>query len=181
VRVLDSSGSGSTSAVIAGIDWVRAHHVAKSVANLSLGGGFSSTLNTAVTNLVNSGVFVAVAAGGSNSDACGYSPASAAGVATVAASDRTDTRASFSNYGSCVELYAPGVSITSDWLGGGTNTLSGASMSTAFVTGGGALYKGAYGEASSSTVLSWIVNRATAGVVKSNPSGTPNKLLYVGR
>jgi subtilisin family serine protease len=180
VRVLDCAGSGSTSGVIAGVDWVAAHHLAKSVANLSLGGGFSSALNTAVTNLANSGVFVAVAAGGSNSDACNVSPASAAGVAAAAASDSTDTKASSSNYGSCVDLYAPGVAITSDWPGGGTNTLSGTSMSSGFVTGAGALYKSVYGDAASSTVLSWIVNRATAGVVKGNPSGTPNRLLYVG-
>jgi subtilisin family serine protease len=177
VRVLDCNGSGSTSGIIAGIDWVRGNVIKPAVANLSLGGGYSSTLNSATTNLASSGVFVAVAAGNENQDACNVSPASASGVLTVAASDKTDTRASFSNYGSCVDLYAPGVAITSTWLSDGTNTISGTSMASPHVAGVGVLYK-AYGDASSSTVNSWILNNSTTNVIKSNVSGTPNRLLF---
>jgi subtilisin family serine protease len=178
VRVLDCSGSGSNSGVIAGMNWVASHHVTKSVANMSLGGGYSSTVNSAATNLVNSGVFLAVASGNSSADACNYSPASASGTVTVNASDSGDNRASFSNYGACTDIYAPGVNITSDWLNGGTNTISGTSMATPHVTGVGALYKATFGDAASSTVASWIINNATTGVIKGNPSGTPNRLLY---
>jgi subtilisin family serine protease len=109
VQVLGCDGSGTTSDVIAGINWVRTHHAAKSVANLSLGGSKSTALNDAVTALSKSGVFVAVAAGNDNADACLSSPASAASVEAAAASSSTDTRASFSDYGSCVDIYAPGI------------------------------------------------------------------------
>ena len=96
----------------------------------------------------------------------------------VTASDRTDTRASFSNFGSCVDLYAPGVAIASTWLNGGTNTISGTSMASPHVAGVGAVYKATYGEASSATINSWLINNATANVVRSNPTGTPNRLLF---
>ncbi len=177
LRVLNCDGSGSMSGIIAAVDWLRANAVKPAVANLSLGGGYSSTLNNAVTNLVNSGVSTAVAAGNSNTNACNVSPASASGVITVAASDKTDTRASFSNYGSCVETYAPGVSVTSAWPDGGTRTVSGTSMASPHVAGVMALYKSS-GDASSSTVNGWIVNNATTNVIKSNPSKTPNRLLF---
>ena len=180
VRVLDCNGSGSVSGILAGIDWVRANHVKPAVANMSLGGGYSSSLNKATTSLVNAGVAVAVAAGNSSADACNASPASASGVLTVAASGATDTRASFSNYGSCVEVYAPGVSIRSTWLNGTLNTISGTSMASPHVAGAAVLYKSSRGDAASSTVNSWIINNATTGVVKSNVSGTPNRLLYKG-
>ena len=180
VRVLDCAGSGSYSGIIAGVDWVRKNRVNPAVANMSLGGGYSSSVNTAVANLANSGVFVAVAAGNSNANACNYSPASAGAAYTVAASDRTDTKASFSNYGSCVDGYAPGAGIKSAWLSGGTNTISGTSMASPHVAGVAALYKAAYGNASSSTIASWLSNNATPGVIKSNPTGTPNRLLYKG-
>ncbi|HEX8694259.1 MAG TPA: S8 family serine peptidase [Longimicrobium sp.] len=178
VRVLNCSGSGSTSAIAAGIDWVRANHIKPAVANLSIGGGFSSTLNTAVTNLANAGVFVAVAAGNENQSACNVSPASASAVTTVAASTRSDAKASYSNYGSCVDLYAPGSSITSLWLNGGTNTISGTSMASPHVAGVGALYKSAFGDASQGTIDSWIKTNATANVITGNVTGTPNRLLY---
>ncbi|HEX8831459.1 MAG TPA: S8 family peptidase [Longimicrobium sp.] len=178
VRVLNCQGSGTASGVIAGIDWVRLNRTNPAVANMSLGGGYSSAQNTAVTNLVNSGVFLAVAAGNENQNACNVSPASAPAVTTVAASDRTDLRASFSNYGSCVDIYAPGVSITSTWLSGGTNTISGTSMASPHVAGVAVLYKATYGDASQSTINSWLVNNSTASVIRSNPTGTPNRLLY---
>jgi subtilisin family serine protease len=180
VRVLDCQGSGTNSGVIAGIDWVRANHVKPAVANMSLGGGYSSATNTAVNNLAAAGVFVAVAAGNSNANACNYSPASAANVTSVAASTSTDAKASYSNYGSCVHLYAPGSSITSAWYTSttATNTISGTSMASPHVAGVAALYKATYGDASYSTIRSWLVNNATASVISGNVSGTPNRLLY---
>ncbi len=178
LRTLNCSGSGATSGIIAAIDWVRVNRTNPAVANLSLGGGYSSTLNTAINNLANSGVFVAVAAGNENQNACNVSPASAASATTVAASTSSDAKASYSNYGSCVDLYAPGSSITSTWLNGGTSSISGTSMASPHVAGVGALYKGNYGDASSSTIDSWIKNNSTASVITGNPSGTPNRLLY---
>ncbi|HEX8392310.1 MAG TPA: S8 family peptidase [Longimicrobium sp.] len=178
VRVLDCQGSGSFSGIIAGIDWVRVNRTNPAVANLSLGGGYSSSLNTAITNLANSGVFVAVAAGNENQNACNVSPASASAVTTVASSTSGDAKSSFSNYGSCVDVYAPGSSITSTWNNGGTNTISGTSMASPHVAGVAALYKGTYGNASQSTIDSWIKSNATANVITGNVSGTPNLLLY---
>ncbi|HEX9935848.1 MAG TPA: S8 family serine peptidase [Longimicrobium sp.] len=178
VRVLGCSGSGTISGIIAGVDWVRANAVKPAVANMSLGGGASSSLNTAVTNLANSGVFVAVAAGNENQNACNVSPASASAALTVAASTSTDARATYSNYGSCVDIYAPGSSVTSTWINSGTRTIDGTSMASPHAAGVAALYKGTYGEASSSTIHSWIVNNSTAGVITGNPTGTPNRLLF---
>lgn len=180
VRVLGCNGSGSTSGIIAAVDWVRRNAQKPAVANMSLGGGYSSSLNTAVTNLANSGVFVAVAAGNENQNACNVSPASASGTLTVAASDKTDTRASFSNYGGCVDVYAPGVAIKSAWINSGTSTISGTSMASPHAAGVAALYKSANGDAASSTIVSWIINNSTTNVIKSNVSGTPNRLLYKG-
>ncbi|MDQ3451767.1 MAG: S8 family peptidase [Actinomycetota bacterium] len=178
VRVLNCSGSGSTSGIVAAVDWVRGNAIRPAVANLSLGGGYSSALNTAVSNLHNSGVFTAVAAGNESQNACNVSPAGAATVYTTAASDRNDYRASFSNYGSCVDGYAPGVAIKSAWSNGGTNTISGTSMASPHVAGVGALHKSTYGDSSSSSIVSWINSNATTSVIRSNVSGTPNRLLY---
>jgi subtilisin family serine protease len=180
VRVLDCSGSGSYSGVIAGLDWIAANSPGPAVANLSLGGGYSSAMNSAVQRLSDSGVTVVVAAGNSNVDAGGTSPASTPAAITVAASDRADQKASFSNYGSVVDTYAPGVAIASTAMQGGTTTMSGTSMAAPHVAGVAALYKAAHGEAASSVVHAWVVQQATAGVVGGNPAGTPNLLLFKG-
>ncbi|HEY0015975.1 MAG TPA: S8 family peptidase [Longimicrobium sp.] len=178
VRVMDCNGSGSIAQIVAGVDWVRLNRTNPAVANISLGGGFSATLNTAVTNLSSSGVFVAVAAGNSNSDACNYSPASAAAAFTTASSESNDAKRTSSNWGSCVDGYAPGGSITSTWIGSATNTISGSSMASPHVAGVAALYKAVNGNVSSATIDTWIKNNATAGVITGNPAGTPNRLLY---
>ena len=178
VRVLSCAGIGLNSDVIAGVDWVTANHASPAVANMSLGGSKSSALDQAVTNLWNSGVFLAVAAGNDNADACGSSPAGATGVFTVAASEKTDAKASYSNWGTCVEAYGPGSSIKSTYLLGTTMTLSGTSMATPHVTGVAALYKATFGDAASATVSNWIINNATTSVITGNPSGTPNRLLF---
>jgi subtilisin family serine protease len=178
VRVLNCSGSGSTSGIIRALDWVRVNAVRPAVANMSLGGGRSTSLNNATASLANSGVFIAVAAGNESQNACNVSPASTPAAYTTAASDKTDLRASFSNYGACVDGYAPGVGIKSAWLGTGTNTISGTSMATPHVAGVAAVYKSSVGDVSSAAVANWINTNATAGVIRSNPSGTPNRLLY---
>lgn len=178
VRVLSCGGLGLTSQIIAGIDWVRQNAVKPAVANMSLGGGLSTALNDATTNLWNSGVFVAVAAGNDNVDACTASPASATGAFTAAASEKTDAKASYSNWGTCVEAYAPGSAIVSDFLGGTTMSLSGTSMASPHFAGVAVLYKATFGDQPSTTVSSWIVSNSTSGVITGNPAGTPNKLLY---
>ncbi|MEU1279653.1 S8 family peptidase [Streptomyces sp. NPDC005805] len=178
VRVLNCQGSGSFSGIIAGFDWVRQNAVKPAVANASLGGGYSQALNNAATNLANSGVHLAVAAGNDNRNACNYSPASAAGTITVAASDSSDRKASFSNWGNCADIYAPGVSITSARAGGGSTSMSGTSMASPHVSGVAALYKSANGDASSATVNNWLISHATTNVIGGNVSGTPNRLLF---
>jgi subtilisin family serine protease len=180
VKVLACSGSGTWSGVIAGMDWVAANHVKPAVANLSLGGGLNASVNQAAVNLSNAGVFVAVAAGNDNRNACNYSPASATGVMTVAASTSTDAKAGYSNFGSCVNLYAPGSSITSAWHNndGATKTISGTSMASPHVAGVAALYKATFGDATQSTINSWLANNATGNTISGNVSGTPNLLLF---
>ena len=178
VRVLSCAGIGLTSDVIAGVDWVTANHVNPAVANMSLGGGKSSALDQAVTSLWNSGVFLAVAAGNDNVDACTESPAGAPSVFTVAASEKTDAKASYSNWGGCVEAYAPGSAIKSTFLAGTTMTLSGTSMATPHVVGVAALYKATFGDAASATVSNWIITNSTTGVITGNGNGTPNRLLF---
>jgi len=180
VKVFTCSGGSANSTIIAGIDWVTANHIKPAVANLSLGGGASQATDDAVNRLSNAGVFVAVAAGNSNVDACNTSPARASTVTTVASSTSGDAKSSFSNWGSCVELYAPGSSITSAWYQSDTqtNTISGTSMASPHVAGVGALYKATYGDAGYSTIRTWLINNATTNVITGNVTGTPNRLLF---
>ena len=182
VRVLDCSGSGSTSGVIAGVDWVTSNHAAgtPAVANMSLGGGVSSALDSAVTNSINDGVTYAVAAGNESTNACNGSPSRVGAALTVGSTTSSDARSSFSNYGSCLDLFAPGSSITSAWYTSNTatNTISGTSMATPHVAGVAALYLQGNPTASAATVSSAIVNSATTGVVTSPGTGSPNRLLY---
>jgi aqualysin 1 len=181
VRVLNCQGSGTNSGVIAGVDWVRQNRVLPAVANMSLGGGASSSLDTAVNNLINSGVTVAVAAGNdSGQDACNYSPARVANALTVGSTTSSDARSSFSNIGTCLDIFAPGSSIPSAWHTSdtATNTISGTSMATPHVAGVAALYLQNNTGASPSTVASQIINTATTGKVTSAGTGSPNRLLY---
>ena len=180
VRVLDCNGSGSNSGVIAGVDWVRLNHIAPAVANMSLGGGISSALDTAVNNLHNANVTIAVAAGNSNTNACNSSPARAANAITVGSTTTTDARSSFSNFGTCVDIFAPGSGILSSWFSSNTATatLSGTSMASPHVAGAAALYKQANPSASSTTIRNALVNNATTNVITNVGTGSPNRLLY---
>ena len=179
VRVLDCNGSGSYSGVIAGIDWVVANASGPSVANMSLGGGASSSVDAAVNNAVASGVVMAVAAGNDNRNACNYSPARAADALTVGSTTSSDARSSFSNYGSCVDLFAPGSSITSAWYTSNTATvtISGTSMASPHVAGAAALYLDLNPGASSTEVSDAVNAAATPGVV-TNASSANDRLLY---
>ncbi|MEU0488075.1 S8 family peptidase [Nocardiopsis changdeensis] len=179
VKVLSDSGSGSYDDVIAGIDWVAANAPDNSVANLSLGGPASQAVDDAVNALADSGVFVAVAAGNEGQDANNVSPARAEGVTTVGASDRNDAAAYFSNHGSPVDLYAPGVAIESTVPGGGVEALSGTSMASPHVAGAAALYKSANGDADQATIQDWLVANGGQDKLSGVPSGTVNILLNV--
>ena len=181
VRVLNCSGSGTNSGVIAGVDFVRNNHAASAVANMSWGGGASSALDTAVNNLHNSNVSISVAAGNNNgANACNVSPARAANAITVGSTTSTDSRSSFSNIGSCVDIFAPGSGILSAWATSNTATatISGTSMASPHVAGVAALYKQANPGASSTTIRNAIVSNATTNVITNVGTGSPNRLLY---
>jgi hypothetical protein len=182
VRVLGCNGSGTNAGVIGGVDWVRANHIKPAVANMSLGGGASQALDDAVNNAVAAGVVFAVAAGNDNSNACNYSPARAANAITVGSTTNTDARSSFSNYGTCLDIFAPGSSITSAWhtSSTATNTISGTSMASPHVAGGAALYLSANPSATPQQVRDALVNNGSAGKVTSPGTGSPNVLLYTG-
>jgi aqualysin 1 len=182
VKVLSCSGSGTTSGVIKGVDWVKANAVKPAVANMSLGGGVSTALDNAVKNAATSGVFFAVAAGNSGADACNSSPARAGthdGVMTVAATDSAEMEASWSNFGSCVDLHAPGVNILSTRKGGGTTTMSGTSMASPHGAGAGALYLSTHTGATAAAVEAAIKADAVATGTYSK-STTEIRRLYVG-
>jgi subtilisin family serine protease len=185
VRVLDCAGSGTTAGVIAGVDWVANNHVKPAVANMSLGGGASTTLDNAVKNAIAKGVTFAVAAGNGNifgfaANACNYSPARVPEAITVGATDKTDKKASFSNYGTCVDIFAPGVGITSAWYTNATatNTISGTSMASPHVAGVAALYLQSNPGATPAGVASALIANATLGKVTSPGTGSPNRLLF---
>ncbi|ELS52138.1 S8 family peptidase [Streptomyces viridochromogenes] len=179
VRVLNNSGSGTTAGVVAGIDWVTANHSGPSVANMSLGGGASTALDTAVRNSIASGVTYAVAAGNSSANASSYSPARVAEAITVGATTSSDARASYSNYGSALDIFAPGSSITAGWYTSdtATNTISGTSMATPHVAGAAAVYLAGHTSATPAQVASALTAGATTNVVTSPGSGSPNRLL----
>ncbi|WP_406065626.1 S8 family peptidase [Streptomyces sp. NBC_01077] len=183
VRVLDNNGSGTTAGVIAGIDWVTAHHTAgaPAVANLSLGGGASTALDNAVKNSIADGVTYTVAAGNSGVNASSSSPARVAEAITVGATSNTDAKASWSNYGSVLDLFAPGVSITAGWNTSdtATSTISGTSMATPHVAGAAAIYLAGHTSATPAQVASALVNGATTGKVTTPGSGSPNRLLKI--
>jgi cerevisin/serine protease len=180
VKVLSAEGSGSTAGVIAGIQWVADKAKKPATANLSLGGGFSTALNSAVTATTQEGIVMVVAAGNENANACFGSPSSSGDAITVVASDNTDTRAYFSNYGACTNIIAPGVGITSAWINGrnSINTISGTSMASPHVCGVVAKYMSANKGASVNDIQKWLDMTATDGAVQDPKSGTPNKLLY---
>ncbi|WP_101605797.1 S8 family peptidase [Amycolatopsis sp. BJA-103] len=181
VRVLDANGSGTTEGVVAGVDWVAANAKGPSVANMSLGGGADDALDEAVKGAIGKGVTFALAAGNESSDAGTTSPARVKEAITVAASDKTDKQASFSNYGSVVDLYAPGVDITSSWGTGddATNTISGTSMAAPHVAGAAALYLSAHPDATPAQVAEGLVAAAADGKISNPTGGTANKLLQV--
>lgn len=178
VRVLNCSGSGTYSGVIAGIDWVTRNHVKPATAILALGGSPSTSLDDAVKRSLAAGVSYSVPAGASASSACNYSPSRVPGALTVGASDRNDYVASFTNTGPCLDLFAPGVSITTIWYTGGTRTISGTSFATAHVAGAAALYLEFHPTATAQQVHDGVKYQATVGVLRNVPIGTPNRLLY---
>ena len=182
VRVLNCSGNGSTAQVLAGINWVTTHHAGTpAVANMSLGAGFSNSINSAIESSIASGITYVLAAGNSNKDACTTSPASAPHAITVGATNDTDARASFSNFGPCVDVFAPGVNITSDWITSPTSTraLQGTSMASPHVAGVVARYLSAHPSATPATVAA-AVTSAACHVVTNAGTGSPDLLLFAG-
>ena len=180
VRVLGCNGSGTNSGVIAGMDWVAANHIKPAVANMSLGGGASTATDDAVTRMHNAGVTVVVAAGNDNSNACNYSPARAPVAITVGSTTNTDARSSFSNFGTCLDIFAPGSNILSAWYTGtsATNTISGTSMASPHVAGAAALYLANNPTATPAQVATALINNSTPNKVTSAGTGSPNRLLY---
>jgi len=182
VKVLSDSGSGSTNSVISGIQWSVRNKAGPSIGSMSLGGGKSATLNSAVSDATSQGVIMVVAAGNDNRDACNYSPASTPQAITVAASDNRDNKATFSNFGNCVHVFGPGVGITSAWIGStsAVNTISGTSMACPHVAGQVAKFLETDPTATAPVAKAWVTSAALQGVVKGIPANppTPNRLLF---
>jgi subtilisin family serine protease len=179
VRVLDCNGTGTWAGVIAGFDWVARNAQQPAVLNASLGGDYSPAVNDAAAAVADAGVLPVVAAGNSASDACDVSPAGADGAFTVGATDPADEQTSYSNYGACLALFAPGDDIVSARLGGGSVSESGTSMASPHVAGVALLYKAAHPGAGTQEVGDWLVANSTAGVLTVD-RGSPNQLLYTG-
>lgn len=181
VRVLDDNGSGTTEQVIAGIDWVTENHEGPSVANMSLGGAADPALDAAVQKAIASGVTFAVAAGNESADAGQGSPARVPEALTVASSTKDDAQSDFSNFGTAVDLYAPGSEITSAWNDSdeGTRTISGTSMASPHVAGAAAVYLAGHPDADPAAVASALTDGATADTITDPGTGTPNKLLKI--
>jgi hypothetical protein len=183
IRVLSCAGSGTTSGVISGVDWVTANHIKPAVANMSLGGSGNQALDDAVEASIAAGVVYAVAAGNNNASACNYSPARTSNALTVGATDSSDSRASYSNYGSCLDLFAPGSSITSAYKDSDSSTasLSGTSMASPHVAGAVALHLQLNPSATPSAVRTAIINSASSGGEISNVgTGSPGLMLFTG-
>ncbi|GAA2654217.1 S8 family peptidase [Paractinoplanes durhamensis] len=182
VRVLGCNGSGSYSDIIAGVDWVTEHAKKPAVVNMSLGGTTSKALDDAVGRSIASGVVYAVSAGNDHRDACKQSPARLPAAITVGASDAGDVRGSFSNYGSCLDIFAPGVRILSASNGSNaaTKSMSGTSMASPHVAGAAALVLGVHPEWTPAQVRDDLVGQAGTGLVRNPGSGSPNKLLFTG-
>eukprot|EP01113_Clastostelium_recurvatum_P010961 TRINITY_DN154_c0_g1_i7.p1 TRINITY_DN154_c0_g1~~TRINITY_DN154_c0_g1_i7.p1 ORF type:complete len:451 (-),score=114.68 TRINITY_DN154_c0_g1_i7:118-1395(-) len=186
VKVLSSSGSGAWSGIISGVDWVATSYRNRrrpSVANMSLGGGATASLDTAVTNAIAAGVSFVVAAGNDNANACNYSPARTQNAITVGSTTNADARSSFSNFGNCVDIFAPGSNILGAWYGSATatSTISGTSMASPHVCGAVSLYMGHFEPPNGQTpaiVKSTLSSRATSNVVTNPGTGSPNRLLF---
>jgi len=180
VKVLSASGSGSNTGVIAGVNYVTNNRATRSVASMSLGGGASTALDDAVTSSINAGVPYAIAAGNDNANACNGSPARVTAAVTVGATANGDARSTFSNFGTCVNIFAPGTSITSTWIGSNTatNTISGTSMATPHVAGGLALAWSQSQGSSGAQIRTSVLNAGTANTVSNPGTGSPNLFLF---